>query len=121
MPSVLGAPYAKHVPPAGHALIVGNVILTSSSLSGTLITVPTGVWCDIYSIFISSSDSTSETVSIADGVTSLEYIVTAPSPIVDEVVLPYRFKQGAILTATAAAITSGKSISVVIRGTAPWT
>lgn len=129
MSTTLGAPFSRHVPSVGHAILNGNAVLTNASPGPTTLVeapgptgnTPTGAWCDIYGVCITSSDASEQTVTISDGTTSVEYIVAAPSPICDDVIVPYRFAQGATLKATAGGVTSGKTISVIVRGVASWT
>jgi hypothetical protein len=115
------AKVGKHIPSFGQQLAFGNATLQAGGLTALL--VPNGIsgqstsfWLDIYGIDISSSDSTAQTVTLSDGVTTVTYYVASPSPIDSNCPVPVRFRQGAPLYASAGAGTSGRAISVVVRG-----
>lgn len=112
---------SKHIPSLGHQLAYGNAILQAGGL--TAILVPNGIsgnatntWLDIYGVDISSSDTTAQTVTLSDGVQTVTYYVASPSPIDSNCPVPIRFLPGVPLMCSAGAGTSGKAISVVVRG-----
>lgn len=115
------AKVGKHIPSLGQQLAYGNAILQAGGLTAML--VPNGVsgqstsfWLDVYGIDVSSSDTAAQTIVLSDGHTSVTYYVASPSPIDSNCPVPVRFRQGAPLYASAGACTSGKAISVVVRG-----
>jgi hypothetical protein len=104
----------------GKPLAQGSATLTSGTLSATLYTAKADEWVDVYSIVISTNDTATETVTVSDGTTSLAYLVGgtatgANPPTVDQGTIPVRFKKAAVITATASAVSAGKSIIVNLR------
>lgn len=113
--------FGKHIPPVGQANVWGQATLQAGGLSVMLI--PNGIsgnntarWLDVYGLDISSSDTVPQQVTLSDGVNSVTYYVAAPSPIDSNCPVPFRFRQGAPLMCSAGGGTSGKAISVVVRG-----
>lgn len=103
----------------GHALFSGSATLTNSTTSALLYSASANIWPDLYQVAISTNDTTIQQVTITDGTTTLIYFVGGSAsnpPVVDQASIPVRFVKGATITATAGAVTAGKSIAVNIRG-----
>jgi hypothetical protein len=104
----------------GKHLANGSATLINGAPSATLFTPIAGEWTDIYSIVISTDDTSIDLVTVSDGTTSLVYYVGGGSggnpPVVDQASVPVRFGKGIAITATASSVTAGKHIAVNIRG-----
>jgi hypothetical protein len=97
-----------------------NATVSLVTVSPTVIFTPkSDEWSDVYSIVISTNDTTADVITISDGTTNLVYLIGggAPNPpIMDQGTIPVRFKKGTAITATASTITGGKTIIINVRG-----
>ena len=104
----------------GKKLVNASIALSSGSLTGAVFTPLSDEFTDIYSIVITSNDTTTQQVTVSDTVTTLTYFVggaaTGNPPTVDQASVPVRFKKGTAITVTAGAVTAAKAIAVNIRG-----
>lgn len=97
------------------------VTLTNAAPSVVAITPVAGTWTDIYAVQISSNDTSSNTITITDGTTTLTYLVGGNAggsnpPVFDQGTIPVRFKPGGAITVASTGVTSGKNVQVSIRG-----
>jgi hypothetical protein len=113
--------FGKHIPSFGQQIVYGSAILAAGSLTGLLIANgisgnSTARWLDVYGVDISSTDTTPQTITLSDGANTVQWVCASPTPISTGGVTPYRFRTGAPLYCSASAGTSGKQMSVVVRG-----
>ena len=89
---------------------------TTASLTAAVAAGSAGLpFTDIYSISLTSDDTTVNAVTLSDGVNSVTWRV-GTSPVGDSGRTPYRMAAGAPLFVSANAVTSGKTINVAMRG-----
>jgi hypothetical protein len=118
----------KKIPPDGQQVIWSSVQLSNGGLTAMIMPAngmsgqatipigqPGGLFADIYSVNLTSSDATIEAVTLSDGINSITWQV-GTSPVNDGSATPFRFAAGQPLFVSASAITSAKNINVQMRG-----
>jgi hypothetical protein len=104
----------------GKTIIFGTATLTNGSPGPTTVFTPkSDEWTDVYTVLITTNDTAIQQITVSDGTKSIVYFVGGSGgaiPVLDEGSTPVRFGKGLVITATAGAVTAGKSVVCNIRG-----